>query len=198
MILVLGIGNPGPEYKDTRHNVGFMILDNVAEAMDIRFGHSSYRAMAATGRHAGRAFTLLKPLTFVNLSGDCARLAVSGLGVDPASGLLVVTDDADLEPGVFRFRRGGGSGGHNGIESISAAVGNDYTRLRVGVGRSGGRLRDHVLSPFAEDEMGVMADAINGAAHSVVDWIAYGLTYCQNAYNKKTVTGGNQQPIERS
>ena len=198
MKVVIGIGNPGAEYEDTRHNVGYMAVEKAAAKLGATFGRSPYRAAAARGRRAGEEVTLLKPLTFVNLSGETARLALKALGVKPAEGLLVVVDDADLEPGVVRFRAGGGAGGHNGLASIMEAAGADFARLRIGIGRSDVRLRDHVLSQFAPEERDIMNAAVETAADAVLDWVAKGLPYCQNVYNRKKRPDAAQQPQERS
>ena len=195
MKLVIGIGNPGLDYADTRHNVGYMVVDKVAEKLAVPFGRSQYRALAAEGRHAGEKTLLLKPLTFVNLSGESARIACQKNGIDPSKDLLVISDDADLEPGVMRFRSGGSTGGHNGLKSVAEAVGPGFARLRMGIGRSNYRLRDHVLSVFSPDEAEIMSITIARAADAVLDWIAKGITYCQNSYNKKT-DGSSKEPAE--
>ncbi|MDB1135287.1 aminoacyl-tRNA hydrolase [Candidatus Anaplasma sp. TIGMIC] len=148
MLLFVGLGNPGKRYEMTRHNVGFMILDAVAR----RFGFPEFcckhNADVSIGDLESHRVVLLKPLSYMNNSGDPVQRAVSLYKMSLDS-ITVFHDDTELRQGVIRVKRGGGSGGHNGIRSIDAAIGKDYLRVRFGVGRSDGcNMSDYVLSDF--------------------------------------------------
>jgi PTH1 family peptidyl-tRNA hydrolase len=182
--VVLGIGNPGPEYADTRHNVGFMVLDRVAGRLGLTFARLERRdaggekrfsgkvkAHVAEGRRAGRAFVLVKPQTYVNLSGDVAGPLLRLAGLGPES-LFVVLDDLNLPLGRLRCRPAGSSGGHNGLASIEQSLGSQgYPRLRLGIGAPSGPMVDHVLERFLPEEQEVLGPALDRAAEATVDWL---------------------------
>jgi PTH1 family peptidyl-tRNA hydrolase len=184
--LVAGLGNPGAEYRGTRHNVGFDVLDALADRHGLLFGTAPGEALAARWRRPDGDVLLVKPLTFMNLSGR----AVAGLGryyrVAP-SDLLVVCDDVNLPLGRLRARAGGSEGGHNGLRSVAEALGTaDYARLRVGVGRGDARrdLADHVLARFAPEERARIARATTRATEAVERWIAHGLADVMTTFNR--------------
>lgn len=188
--IVLGIGNPGPEYALTRHNVGFMVLDTVAERRGLTFHRLERRdptgtklfsgkvkAAVAEGVHDGVSFLLVKPLTYVNLSGDVAGALLKHAGLTPDS-LFVVVDDLNLPLGRLRCRPAGSAGGHNGLKSIELALASsgyaaspDYPRLRLGIGAPSVSLVDHVLARFLTVEQEVLVPALGRAADAVMDWI---------------------------
>ncbi len=147
--IVVGLGNPGNEYSNTRHNVGFMVVDEVAR----RFGIESFKKKdnALQAYDAQRRLVLVKPLSFMNLSGAPVRLIASWYRTPPED-LLVVYDDMDIAFGTLRMRAFGGHGGHNGMRSVIATMGDRFPRLRVGVGRPERESIDHVLSPFSTTE----------------------------------------------
>lgn len=183
--IVLGIGNPGAEYEATRHNVGFMVLDLVAQRRGLSFKRlerkdvegtklfsGKVKASLAEGSARGEGFTLVKPLTYVNLSGDVAAPLLRHLGLGPDA-LLVVVDDLNLPLGKLRLRASGSAGGHNGLRSIEAALGTQaYPRLRVGIGAPEGGYVDHVLERFSPDEDVVLRPALARAADAVDGWLA--------------------------
>lgn len=184
--LVVGIGNPGSEYANTRHNAGFRVVDEVAASAGSSFSHGEFRAFQAVVKHRGARALLLKPLTFVNRTGESIRLALRSTGIDPGENLLVVTDDADLLPGVMRFARKGSSARHRGLEDAIRVVGDKFQRLRIGIGRDPSvPLRDYVLSPIPASEQEKMDEVFELAAQAVLDWLSFGIQYCQNHYNRK-------------
>ena len=186
MKIVVGLGNPGDDYADTPHNLGFMVLDRLAREWSFRW-HRSWRFRADTGRaRAGEEpVVLAKPRTYMNRSG----LAVGALvryHRAGASDLIVVADDADLPLGRLRVRRGGGSGGHRGLASIIEAVGTEaFIRLRVGIGReaSGRDLVDHVLTPFAAAERSAAEAVAARAAAAVCCIVEAGVDAAMNRFN---------------
>jgi PTH1 family peptidyl-tRNA hydrolase len=190
--VVVGLGNPGREYARTRHNVGFRVV----EALASRWGGSFRRGLRIAARTcevsagAGGEVLLVQPLTYMNASGDAVAplLRKRGLG---AGDVLVIVDDADLEPGRLRLRPGGGSGGHNGLRSLIERLGTEgFARVRVGVGRrGGGDLREHVLSRFAKAEEAVADEAVARAADAAACWVEEGIEAAMNRYNR-TVPGG--------
>jgi PTH1 family peptidyl-tRNA hydrolase len=167
-ILVVGLGNPGPEHAADRHNLGFRVVDLVAARAALRFRRSEWRAAAAVGQVLGRPAVLLKPSTFMNESGRAVRLAALALGLDPAD-LLVVHDELDLPAGAVRLRERGSAGGHNGVRSIIASLrSQEFPRLRIGVGRPArGDPDDYLLSPVPPEERDAEQSAVAAAAEAV-------------------------------
>jgi PTH1 family peptidyl-tRNA hydrolase len=183
-LLVAGLGNPGREYERTRHNAGWMVVDELARRHDGSF-RSKFSGQLAEVRDDERRLALLKPETYMNISGRSVSAATRFFKVDPGA-LLVVHDDVDLEPGRLQVRSGGGLAGHNGLRSIADDLGTqDFLRLRVGVGRPerGDRrpVADYVLSPF-EQEMDV-EELIARAADAVEAIARDGLEAAQSRYN---------------
>ena len=186
MKIVVGLGNPGSQYEKTRHNVGWMVLDKLAERAGWT-GHARARDAAATvyGRYKGLDLMLVKPTTFMNLSGVAVRKVLARQRA-PLSDLLVVVDDFDLPLGKLRVREHGSAGTHNGLRSIIGELGaQDFTRLRVGIGepQREGAARDHVLSRFTAAERRVLDQAIDAAADAVEDWARQGPAYAANRWN---------------
>ena len=189
--LVVGLGNPGKEYDRTRHNIGFAVLDRLAEKLDCSFRRkwrfSAEIAEAATG-DAGKV-VLAKPRTYMNRSGSAVNALLSWLKVEPAQ-LLVVVDDADLPLGQIRLRASGGSGGHNGLRSIIETLGGneEFARLRVGIGRSvpaGADITGHVLGKFAAQEREMAGQAVATAVEAIECCLRDGLTEAMNQFNRK-------------
>lgn len=184
MKVVVGIGNPGRDYDGTRHNVGFDVVDELSRSDRIEVTKRRFDALTGEGTVAGERVLLMKPQTFVNLSGRAVRQALDFYKL-PADALLVVCDDANLPLGKLRFRRDGTSGGHNGLESIIACLGSDvFARLRVGIGREDERdLVDHVLGRFTRAERAVMDETYIDAIRGVAMWLTRGVDVCMNEFN---------------
>jgi peptidyl-tRNA hydrolase, PTH1 family len=184
--LVLGLGNPGPRYARTRHNVGWRVLERLVGRWDARpaGSHDTWRAWCA--ERAGRAVDLVVPLTYMNASGAVLEAWRERHGLDPAE-LLVVVDDVYLPVGSLRMRVAGSSGGHRGLESLEAVVGREFSRLRIGVGAAGDAagLREHVLDEFAEDERTVVDEAIERAADAAECWLDEGALAAMNRFNRR-------------
>jgi peptidyl-tRNA hydrolase, PTH1 family len=168
----VGLGNPGAEYAATRHNVGFMVIDEVAR----RYGVTAWKKKdgAQQAVDAAHAAVFVKPVTFMNLSGTPVRL-ISSWYRTPPSGVLVVSDDMDLPFGKLRMRPFGGHGGHNGLRSVIATIGEEFPRIRVGLGRPEYDGVDHVLSPFRDEERRALPAIIVAAADGVERWLDDGV-----------------------
>jgi PTH1 family peptidyl-tRNA hydrolase len=187
--LIAGLGNPGRQYAGTRHNVGFEVLDELARRHGLGFEGSPSSALMARWRDApgGDAALLVKPLTFMNLSGQAVGELARYFRV-ASSDVFVIVDDVALELGRLRARASGSAGGHNGLKSVAEHLGgDDYPRLRIGVGRGAAErdLSDHVLSRFDADEQPVVADATTRAADAVEMFLASGIGPVMNAFNRK-------------
>lgn len=185
MKLVAGLGNPGRRYAGTRHNIGYDVLDLLAERHRLDWESAPADAIMAKWRSAGAL--LAKPLTFMNLSGHAVGDLLRFFKVDLAD-LLVVVDDVNLELGRLRARRAGSAGGHNGLKSLIELLGTDgFARLRIGVGRGDARrdLADHVLATFDPSEREVVAETVSRAADAVELFIAEGIGPVMNRYNRK-------------
>lgn len=186
MKVICGLGNPGDRYRYTRHNVGFRVLDVLADRWGLtgagKVRDGSARLEVARPDPIGRVL-LVKPMKFMNLSGSALRAALRQTDADPGFDLLVVADDIDLPLGKIRLRRGGSAGGHNGLRDIIAALGeSEFNRLRVGIGRSGETV-DHVLSTFRPGERELARETIATAADAVELWLREGIEAAMNAYN---------------
>lgn len=151
MLLIAGLGNPGPQYARNRHNVGFMAADAIARRHSFSGFSKKFRAEIAEGTLAGEKALIIKPMTFMNLSGDSVGEAMRFYKLSP-SDIIVIHDELDLAPGKLKLKTGGGHGGHNGLKSIDAHCGKDYKRLRIGIGHPGhkDRVNPHVLGDFAK------------------------------------------------
>jgi PTH1 family peptidyl-tRNA hydrolase len=184
--LIVGLGNPGPEYRDTRHNVGFMVADALVDRWRVRDQwREKFDALLIKTMVRDEPVIVVKPLTFMNLSGQ----AVAGLAgfykIEPAD-VLVVTDDVALPLGRLRARREGGAGGHNGLKSIIQSLATQaFPRMRVGVGRGDNRrdLADHVLGRFDADERDTVSAAVLRAADATEVFLSDGIERVMNAFN---------------
>lgn len=187
MKVVLGLGNPGPDYDATRHNVGWWLLDRLAYAWDFGAFRREGRALVSEGTVDDRDVRLMKPTTFMNRSGLALRPLRELEGFDPSEDLLVVVDDAALEVGRVRFRPEGGAGGHNGLKSIAGALqSNEYARLRIGVGRKpdGEDLSDWVLSPMPQEDEEAVVALFPELTEAVEVWLAEGVEAAMNRFNR--------------
>ena len=186
MKLVAGLGNPGSQYRGTRHNVGFDVLDRLAARHGLTFEFGPVDALQAKWRLGSDVVLLVKPQTFMNLSGEAIGSVCRYYRVSVAD-VLVVCDDVNLPLGRLRVRGSGSEGGHNGLRSVAQHLGTtDYARLRIGVGRGDTRrdLADHVLSRFEPEEQTGVNDAIDRSAEAVEAWVHHGTAYVMNTYNR--------------
>lgn len=182
--VVLGIGNPGDRYRNTRHNVGFRVVDNIGQAMRVTYWNVRWKGLIGETESYGSTVLLVKPVTYVNRSGDCAAMICREYSVAPES-LLVVVDDVYLPLGKIRMRRKGSSGNHKGLTSIMEKLNtSDFPRLRIGIGKdSDGDLADYVLSDFSLEEETLVAEVVEISRHAVVTWIREGIDTVMNQYN---------------
>ncbi|MBO4785896.1 MAG: aminoacyl-tRNA hydrolase [Prevotella sp.] len=183
--LIVGLGNPGDEYADTRHNTGYMILDAFAKASNIVFSDKRYGYVAETSLK-GRKVILLKPTTFMNLSGNAVRYWLNKENIDQKR-MLVVVDDVALPLGTLRLKAGGSNGGHNGLGHIQQLIGQDFARLRVGIGNDfpRGMQVDWVLGHYSEEEMKVLGPQMEVAVEEIKSFVLAGIDITMNQYNKR-------------
>lgn len=190
--MVVGLGNPGAGYADTRHNAGFILADALADRWQLAFRRAS-RARVASGTVAGQPLFLIKPHTYMNESGAALLPLLDQPDWDPARDLLILVDDAALPLGTYRMRAQGSSGGHNGLESIEAALGSrTYARLRIGIGPVPPDLidlADWVLVPFTGEEAGTLGELLPELADAVECWVSEGIEGAMNRFNKKRQAG---------
>jgi PTH1 family peptidyl-tRNA hydrolase len=183
--LLVGLGNPGARYEATRHNVGFMVVRQMAATAGISLKRQGYQGLYGVGRIAGVETTLLLPQTFMNLSGASVGAACASLKV-ALDDVVVVHDDIDLPCGRLRIRVGGGHGGHNGIRSIAGVIGSDFCRLKVGVGRPlSGEVADYVLGAFSSSERKLLPDVLDQAAAAVETVLTRGSAAAMNTFNSR-------------
>ena len=183
--LIVGRGNIGPEYEMTRHNTGFMVLDAFAKASNTSFDDRRYGFVAETSLK-GRKVILLKPSTFMNLSGNAVRYWLNHENIDQ-SRLLVVSDEVALPLGAFRLKANGSNGGHNGLGHIQQLIGQDYARLRMGIGNDfpRGMQVDWVLGRYSEEELETLQPAIDTAVEIIRSFVLAGIDITMNQFNKK-------------
>ena len=192
MRVICGLGNPGERYRSTRHNVGFRVVDLLADRWG-QTGSGRVRDGAAVldvdvPEPIGRV-RLVKPMRFMNLSGSALRAAMRQTDADPATDLLVIADDADLPLGKVRLRRSGSAGGHNGLRDIIAALGTDeFSRLRIGIGRAG-ELVDHVLATFRPGEKALATEAVATGADAAERWLRDGIDAAMSEFNGLDLAG---------
>jgi PTH1 family peptidyl-tRNA hydrolase len=181
--VICGLGNPGEKYRLTRHNVGFRVVDLLADRWAVSGGRVRDGAARGEVRRPAGDVLLLKPMKFMNLSGGPLKAAKRQAEVDLGSDLLVICDDIDLPLGRIRLRRSGSAGGHNGLRDIISSFGtNEFNRLRVGIGR-GGETVDHVLATFRPVERDLASEAIATAADAAELWLVEGIDEAMNRYN---------------
>lgn len=182
--LICGLGNPGGEYEGTRHNTGFMAVDAFAKAMDVTFQDKRYGFVAETSIK-GRKVFLLKPTTFMNLSGNAVRYWLNEEKIDQ-SHLLVISDDVALPLAEFRLKSNGSNGGHNGLGHIMQLIGQDFARLRIGVGNNyprGGQI-EWVLGHYSDDEMKELQPTFDRSVEIMKNFVLQGINNTMNQYNK--------------
>ena len=182
--LIVGLGNPGDEYALTRHNTGFMVLDAFAKASNAVFSDRRYGFVAETSLR-GRKVFLLKPTTYMNLSGNAVRYWLNHENIDQQH-LLVVSDDVALPLGAFRLKANGSNGGHNGMGHIQQLIGQQYARLRMGIGadyRQGGQV-DWVLGQYSQEELDMLQPSIDTAVKMIESFVLAGIDITMNQFNK--------------
>lgn len=191
MKVIVGLGNPGPKYAGTRHNVGFDVLDYLAAGPGVGPFREKFEALVAETKEGDETVLLVKPLTFMNLSGRAARAVLDFYKV-PVENVLVVCDDFNLPLGKLRARAKGSHGGQNGLRNIQEQLGTDgYTRLRLGVGQpTAGDAVDHVLSKFKPGERAAVEEAIATAAQAALLWARSGAEACMNRFNGASAEDG--------
>lgn len=205
MKLIVGLGNPGPQYTSTRHNAGFMVVDRLRDRHAAgQLPKARFKAVTCEVTIAGEKCLLLKPTTYMNLSGQSVGEAAAFFKLDPVQDLLVVVDDLYLPTGAVRLRPAGSAGGHNGLSDIQRSLGrDDYPRLRLGVGiqPSGGKppmidQADFVLSRFTSDEAPLLDHAVTRAVQGAELWAGKGLAHAMNVINAPDArgAGGSERP----
>ncbi len=185
MKLIIGLGNPGRQYENTRHNVGFNVIDKLSEELAIPLDRQKFNGLYGMGHISGEKVILLKPLTYMNLSGECIRPLMDYYGISTEE-IVVIYDDLDLPVGKIRLRSKGSAGGHNGIKSMILHLGTqEFNRLRVGIDRpvNGMKITDYVLGKFTQEEMEGINQAIDYSAKACEDWIQKSFVQVMNEYN---------------
>jgi len=188
MRMIVGLGNPGREYEHTRHNVGFDVISALAEKLEISAGmwKAEHRAHTARGMIGGEKVILVKPQTFMNLSGEAVRELNDYYKLGGVSDIIVISDDVAIPTGNIRIRMKGSSGGHNGLKNIILHMGSeDFVRVRVGVGDSGGDMVGHVLGHFSSEDAKKMSDAYKKAADAVCCIVTDGADVAMNRFNTR-------------
>lgn len=188
MLVIVGLGNPDDKYQGTRHNVGFDVIDLLAEKYNIAVDTKKHRAYIGKGIIGGQKVILAKPQTYMNLSGESVRSLVEYYKVDPETELLIIFDDISLDVGQLRIRKKGSAGGHNGIKNIIANLGNSvFQRIKVGVGEKpkGYDLADYVLGRFSKEERELIKEGFECAAEAVAMITAGEIDQAMNKYNRK-------------
>jgi peptidyl-tRNA hydrolase, PTH1 family len=183
--LIIGLGNPGREYRETRHNVGFMLLDRLTVKLNARFTRLQSKALVASANYRERRIILAKPQTFMNLSGQSVQGLIHFYKL-PLENLLVAHDDLDLPVGTIRIRPDGGSAGQKGMTSILERLGtNEFARIRLGIGHPPGQMQapDYVLQEFSNADLTVISETLNRAAEAALTWVTDGLEMAMNKFN---------------
>jgi len=184
--VIAGLGNPGPQYQWTRHNAGFLFLDRLANLENISITRKSFSGLAGEWKYRDNRCILLKPQTFMNLSGKAVMQALQFYKL-PLSQLIVVHDELDLPFGTVRLKQGGGNGGHNGLKSISEQLGKDYIRLRIGIGKPiHGDTVNYVLGNIPPDQMEVMSKVLDGGLDMLEMMLEEGLPKAMSLFNSRS------------
>lgn len=201
MFIIAGLGNPGKQYEGTRHNIGWQVIDELADKYNIRVTESKFKGLTGKGMIGGEKVLLLKPLTFMNLSGECIREAVNFYKIDETSQLIVVADDISLDVGQIRMRKKGSAGGHNGLKNIIAHLGHEnFMRIKMGVGDkpAGYDLADYVLGHFSKEEEKILAESKKTAVLAIETIMSDGIDKAMNLYNTKKTTKKSEKEAESS
>lgn len=185
MKIIVGLGNPGKQYAATRHNIGFHVIDELAKRLNIPLTQSKFNGMYGISHIGTEKVMLLKPLTYMNLSGECIVQMMDYFEVEPDE-IVVIYDDLDLKVGKLRLRQKGSAGGHNGIKSLIQHLGTqEFNRIRIGIDRptNGMKVPDYVLSRFTEEEKEDVVDAVKKSAVASEAWLSKSFLEVMNIYN---------------
>ena len=188
MYVIAGLGNPGAKYENTRHNIGFMAVDAIAAKNHISVQEKKHKALLGKGMLGSEKVLLVKPQTFMNLSGESIREIIDYYKIEEKTELIVISDDISLAPGALRIQKKGSAGGHNGLKNIILHLGHDeFQRIRLGVGEkpAGYDLADYVLGHFNEDDRALIAKSVEQAAQAAEVMITEGADKAMNLFNKK-------------
>ena len=199
MFLIVGLGNPGKQYENTRHNVGFDAIDVLVDEYRIPSSGKQHKAMYGKGMIEGQKVILAKPMTYMNLSGEAVRAMVDYYKIDPETELLVIFDDISLAPGNIRIRKKGSAGGHNGIKSIITHLGTqNFQRIKVGVGEKPKNwdLADYVLGAFSKDDRKLVDEALERTAKAAALIVQGEIDEAMNLYNKKMVIDAENEAVK--
>lgn len=186
MKVIAGLGNPGKQYEQTRHNVGFMVIDELAKRLNISLDKGKFNGIYGIGHISGEKVILLKPLTYMNLSGECVRPFLDYYKV-PKENFVVIYDDLDLPVGTIRLRMKGSAGGHNGMKSLIHHLGTEeFKRIRIGISRPNNKMKviDYVLGKFSEDDMHSIQKAVEDSASACEKWIHTPFLEVMNEFNR--------------
>jgi len=200
MFVIAGLGNPTKEYDNTRHNIGFRLIDELADKNSITVGSLAHKAITGKGIVNGQKVILVKPVTYMNLSGESLRQIVDYYKIDPENELIVISDDINLPPGYIRVRPKGSAGGHNGLKNIIKMLGTEYfTRIRIGVGEKPARmdLADYVLGHFSKEDEVHMKEGINAALEAINLILEDNTEKAMNLYNKKVQKESSSEPEDK-
>lgn len=189
MYLIAGLGNPGAKYEKNRHNVGFMVIDRLASARGAPAFRKQFQGHFAKLQFDSQDVGLLKPLTYMNLSGQSVQSALHFFKLK-AESLVVVHDELDLPFGTVRIKRGGGTAGHNGIASVASCCGADFCRVRIGIAQPGRGGAEHVLSDFSSEQGAQLPDVLERASAAVADIVARGIQAAMNVHNQRSGAAG--------
>ena len=184
MYAIIGLGNPEKKYDKTRHNIGFDVIDELASQMGVQVNTKRHKALCGVGQIGSEKVILVKPQTYMNLSGESVRAVMDFYKLDPTKDIIVIADDISLPTGKIRIRAKGSAGGHNGLKSIIAHAGTDqFTRIKVGVGANQGDLVKHVLGKFPKGERKIVDDAVRNAASASEVIVMYDVQTAMNKFN---------------
>lgn len=189
MFCLIGLGNPGRQYSQTRHNAGFLVIDRIAEEANLQLDQQGFQSVYGKGLLNGKQVFLVKPQTFMNLSGEAVGPFIKYYRI-PLEQVLIIYDDLDLPLGMIRIRLSGSAGGHNGLSSVLTAIGDQTVpRLRVGIGRpADGRVIDYVLSAFSGAELNEFKASINRAAQAGISFVTEGAQAAMNRFNRNPMS----------
>lgn len=190
MYIIVGLGNPGRKYENTRHNLGFITIDRLASKHDIKVDKIKFKALVGDGRIAGQKVLLVKPQTYMNLSGESVREVANFYKVEPDE-IIVIYDDLDLPLGNLRIRKSGSAGTHNGMKSVVYQLKSDqFPRVRIGIGQNGDKdIIDFVIGGFRKEEVPILEDAVDKAVMAIESMIGETVDIAMNKYNSKKTEG---------